>query len=67
MRLKTLILGYVLHTHIMDVGCLENSLRAPKGQEFTFFDLVHSIEQNLKIFRSPKTKKKDFGGQNDFF
>ena len=36
-RLKSLIVGYVLNTHIMGVECLENFLRARKGRRITFF------------------------------
>eukprot|EP00493_Phyllostaurus_siculus_P021552 UN21879 len=33
----------------MGIGCLENFLRTRKGRGFTFFGLVHLVEQNLKI------------------
>ena len=63
MRLKALTLGYVLNTHIMGVECLENFLRAPKGQGFTFFrsgPLSRAKSENFS-----KSKKMNFGGQND--
>ena len=63
MRLKALILGYVLDAHIMGVECLENSLRARKGRGFTFFrpgPLSRAKSENFS-----KSKKLNFGGQND--
>ena len=63
MRLKALTLGYVLNTHIMGVECLENFLRARKGRGFTFFrpgPLSRAKSENFS-----KSKKLNFGGQND--
>ena len=63
MRLKALTLGYVLNTHIMGVECLENFLRARKGRGFTFFrpgPLSRPKSENFS-----KSKKMNFGGQND--
>ena len=63
MRLKALILGYVLNTHIMGVECLENFLRARKGRRVTFFrpgPLSRAKSENFS-----KSKKLNFGGQND--
>ena len=63
MRLKALILSYVLNTHIMGVECLENFLRARKGRRVTFFrpgPLSRAKSENFS-----KSKKMNFGGQND--
>ena len=63
MRLKALTLGYVLNTHIMCVECLENFLRTRKGRGFTFFrpgPLSRAKSENFS-----KSKKLNFGGQND--
>ena len=63
MRLKALTLGYVLNTHIMGVECLENFLRARKGRRITFFrpsPLSRAKSENFS-----KSKKMNFGGQND--
>ena len=63
MRLKALTLGYVLNTHIMCVECLENFLRARKGRRVTFFrpgPLSRAKSENFS-----KSKKLNFGGQND--
>ena len=64
MRLKALTLGYVLNTHIMCVECLENFLRTRKGRRVIFFrpgPLSRAKSENFS-----KSKKMNFGGQNDF-
>ena len=63
MCLKALTLDYVLNTNIMGVECLENFLRARKGRRITFFrpsPLSRAKSENFS-----KSKKMNFGGQND--
>ena len=64
MRWKSLTLGHVLNTHIMGVECLENFLRARKGRGFTFFRPGPLSRAKCENFS--KSKKMNFGGQNDF-
>ena len=63
MRLKALILSYVLNTQIMGVECLEKFLRARKGRGFTFFRLGPLSRAKSENFS--KSKKLNFAGQND--
>ena len=57
--------GLCFKSHIMGVECLENFFTGSKRSGIHFFrsgPLSRAKSENFS-----KSKKKDFGGQNDFF
>ena len=55
--------GLCFKYHIMGVKCLENFLRARKGRGFTLFQPGQLSRAKSENFS--KSKKLNFGGQND--